>query len=205
MFKKLYKYAFVVTSRLTRANRWWHSTGSCTIVFLQVLAHIKPSAFTSSNYISEHLDCLFHSIHFEMKALSLSFFSFHMVLLKVPFPVALEKSQVLQTFKPLRRNNSAVSGCTVRTEILCVRLVHTSSVTETWHLYHGKLFICPSPHRHSQHRPHRNEITTCNLEEITVVESFLQKITLTCFTVLCFSYTYIECGLLHIVKTTNIT
>ena len=80
-------------------------------------------AFTSSNYISEHLDCLFHSIHFEMKALSLVSFPFHMVqkrgLFKVPFPVALEKSQVLQTFQALRRNNSAGSGCTEGKEILC--------------------------------------------------------------------------------------
>lgn len=38
--------------------------------------HNKPWAFTSSNYISEHLDCLFHSIHFEMKALSLFSFPF---------------------------------------------------------------------------------------------------------------------------------
>lgn len=44
----------------------------------------------------------------------------------MPFPVALEKSQVPQTFKALRRNNSAVSGFKEGTEILSVRLVHTS-------------------------------------------------------------------------------
>lgn len=48
----------------------------------------------------------------------------------MPFPVALEKSQVLQTFQALRRNNSLVSECVEGTEILRVRLVHTSFATE---------------------------------------------------------------------------
>lgn len=59
----------------------------------------------------------------------------------MPFPVALEKSQVLQTFKALSRNNSVVSGCTVGTEVLCVRLVQTGSATVTGLLCHDKLFI----------------------------------------------------------------
>lgn len=52
------------------------ATGRCWIMFLQVRAHIKPEAFTSSNYISEHPDCLIHSFHYEMKAVSLFSFPF---------------------------------------------------------------------------------------------------------------------------------
>ena len=47
---------------------------SCQVLFLQVLSHIKLEAFTSSNYISEHSDCLIHSFHYKMKAV----FSFHL-------------------------------------------------------------------------------------------------------------------------------
>lgn len=49
----------------------------------------------------------------------------------MPFPVALEKSQELQTFQALPRNKRVVSGCMEGKEILSVRLVHTSSATET--------------------------------------------------------------------------
>lgn len=47
--------------------------GSCSCGFR---APNKPEAFTSSNYISEHPDCLIHSFHYEMKAVSLHSFSF---------------------------------------------------------------------------------------------------------------------------------
>lgn len=52
------------------------ATGRCRILFLQIRAPIKPEAFPSSNYISEHPDCLIHSFHYEMKAVSFHSFPF---------------------------------------------------------------------------------------------------------------------------------
>ena len=80
-------------------------------------------------------------------------------LLKVPFLVALEKTQVLRTLKAPRRNNSTASGCKERTEIV-------RAATETQLLYHGKLSIYPSPHKHNQHQLHSNEIAW-SLEKTT--------------------------------------
>lgn len=120
-----------------------------------------------------------------MKALSLFSFPFtwykKTTFKKVPFPVALEKSQVLQTFQALRRNNSVVSGCTEGTEILCVRLVQTSSASETQRLLHGQLFMYPSPHRHNHHRTHSNGMITSG-DHTTVVESLLHKVSMTYLT-----------------------
>lgn len=95
------------------------ATGRCWILFLQVLAHIKPSAFTSSNYISEHLDCLFHSIHFHMKALSLFSFTFTWYkddFWRCPSLLPLRNLKYFKHFKLLRRNNSVVSGCVLGTK-----------------------------------------------------------------------------------------
>lgn len=48
----------------------------CWILFLHVLVHFKSEAFTLSNYISEHHDCLIHSFHYEMKAANPFSFAF---------------------------------------------------------------------------------------------------------------------------------
>lgn len=72
IFRTVYKYDFVVLRKGKKEQIGvTQSTHRRWILFLWVWSHNKPVAFTSNNYISEHLDCLFHSIHFDLKVSSL--------------------------------------------------------------------------------------------------------------------------------------
>lgn len=75
--------------RLTGANRCWHGTGKRRSCPCRFCLTISPWLLLPVITFSEHLDCLFLSIHFEMKALSLFSFPFTRYkkrTFKGPFP-----------------------------------------------------------------------------------------------------------------------
>lgn len=124
---------FILTKNgSTSSNRCWHSnteaTGRCWILFLQVRAPIKPEAFASSNYISEHPDCLIHSFHYEMKAVSFHSFLFTLHKKRTfigthpSCPWEISSTSNIQSFEG--KNNGAVSGCMQEEETMSLTRLH---------------------------------------------------------------------------------
>lgn len=104
------------------------ATGRCWILFLQVRAPIKPEAFASSNYISEHPDCLIHSFHYEMKAVSFHSFPFTLHKKRTfigthpSCPWEISSTSNIQSFE--EKNNGAVSGCMQEEVSMCLTRLH---------------------------------------------------------------------------------
>lgn len=106
--------------------------GSCSCRFWLTLS---PVAFASSNNISEHRNCLSHSIHFEVNALKSIFFSFYIIQKRGTFkgasaccPWEISSAAKISTFSRKQWSGFEVYG---RKRIsLGVGLVRTGSACE---------------------------------------------------------------------------
>lgn len=107
---------------------WQHSNWEVLDSVLAGSAPIKPEAFASSNYISEHPDCLIHSFHYEMKAVSFHSFPFTLHKKRTfigthpSCPWEISSTSNIQSFEG--KNNGAVSGCMQEEETMCLTRLH---------------------------------------------------------------------------------